>query len=87
MKKEYDLKRLKKVKTGAVVSASAKVAKTIRLDMDVVSWLVTEADKRGVKYQTLINSLLREAMQTDGVVLTVEQVREIVREELEKQVS
>ena len=87
MKKEYDLKKLRPLKRGAVVSKSAKVAKTIRLDLDVVEWLVIEADRRGNKYQTLINALLRTAMQNEGTVLTTDHVREIVREELKKRVS
>lgn len=84
MKKEYDLKKLKHVKSGAIVKKDAKVVKTIRLDLDIIGWLVREADQRGVKYQTLINSILRGAMQSGGVVLTEDKVREIVREELKK---
>ncbi len=87
MKKEYDLKKLKRVKTGAVVKKDAKVIKTIRLDLEIVGWLLQESDRRGVKYQALINSLLREAMQNDGIVLTAEKVREIVRDEIAKQAS
>ena len=87
MKKEYDLKKLKRAKTGAVVKKDAKVIKTIRLDVDLIGWLINEADRRGVKYQALINSLLRQAMQGGGVILTDEKVREIVRDELRKRAS
>lgn len=88
MKKEYDLKKLKPVKRGPLVSKkTAKISKTIRLDFAVVEWLVVEADKRGVKYQSLINSLLKEAMIAGGAVLTKDQVRQIVREELKKRAS
>lgn len=88
MKKEYNLKKLKPAKKGAVVSKkSTKVSKTIRLDFEVVEWLVAEADRRGVKYQSLINALLSEAMRTGGSVLTENQVRQIVRDELKKQAS
>lgn len=87
MKKEYDLKKLKRAKTGAVVNKDAKVIKTIRLDVDLIGWLINEADRRGVKYQALINSLLRQAMQGGGVILTDEKVREIVRDELRKRAS
>ena len=87
MKKEYDLSNLKRKKTGAVVKKDTKIIKTVRLDLDIVEWLLIEADRRGLKYQSLINSLLRGAMQTDGVVLTAEKVREIVRDELAKKAS
>lgn len=88
MKKEYDLKKLKTAKKGAVVSRrGTKVSKTIRLDFEVVEWLVVEAVRRGVKYQSLINSLLSEAKQAGGNVLTEEQVRQIVRDELAKVAS
>ena len=84
MKKEYDLKKLKRTKTGAVVKKDAKVIKTIRLDVDLIGWLINEADRLGVKYQALINSLLRQAMQSGGIILTADKVREIVRDELQK---
>ena len=84
MKKEYDLKKLKRTKTGTVVKKDAKVIKTIRLDVDLIGWLINEADRLGVKYQALINSLLRQAMQSGGIILTADKVREIVRDELQK---
>jgi uncharacterized protein (DUF4415 family) len=87
MKKEYDLKKLKRTKTGAVVKKDAKVIKTIRLDVDLIGWLINEADRLGVKYQALINSLLRQAMQSGGIILTADKVREIVRDELQKRAS
>ena len=87
MKKEYDLKKLKRAKTGAVLKKDAKVIKTIRLDVDLVEWLINEADRRGVKYQALINSLLRQTMLGGGVIFTAEKVREIVRDELRKRAS
>lgn len=88
LKKEYDLKKLKPLKRGAVVSAKGtKVSKTIRLDIEIVAWLVAEAEKRGTMYQSLINSLLKEAMLAGGSVLTENRVRKIVREELRKRAS
>lgn len=87
-KKEYDLKKLKRVKQGAVVpKKGTKVSKTVRLDLEIVEWLVVEAEKRGVKYQTLLNSLLREVMKGGGAVLSEEQVRRIVKDELAKRAS
>ena len=59
MKKEYDLKSLKrrpgKVK---VVPEAAKIAINIRLDAILVSDLRDEAERMGIPYQTLINSVL-----------------------------
>ena len=45
---------------GAVVQPNAKVQKTVRLDLDVLSWLMREGERRGIPYQTLLNSLLKE---------------------------
>ena len=52
-----------KVKSrGAVVKnprdAKVKISKTVRLDGDLVSWLVSESDRTGIPYQTLMNSVL-----------------------------
>lgn len=58
IKKEYDLKKLKKrlpVKTHA---EAAKVAINIRVDAIVVDELKNEAERMGLPYQTLINSIL-----------------------------
>jgi uncharacterized protein (DUF4415 family) len=86
MKKEYDLDRMKPKKRGAVVPKSAKIMKTVRLDADVVHWLVAEADVRGIGYQTLLNQTLREAMLGAGTRDTAlcDEIREIIREELRR---
>jgi predicted DNA binding CopG/RHH family protein len=59
MKKEYDLKRLKK-REGAVKTdeSAAKVAISIRLDGAVLAQIRTEAERLGIPYQTFIGSLL-----------------------------
>ena len=59
MKKEYDLKKLKR-RPGKVKSDvdAAKVPISIRLDGGVLSTLKTEAERLGIPYQTLIGSLL-----------------------------
>ena len=62
MKKQYDLKKLRVTRRGAVAKPTSKVQKTIRLDLDVLTWLFKEGDRRGLPYQTLINSTLKEAM-------------------------
>jgi uncharacterized protein (DUF4415 family) len=39
-----------------------KVSKTVRLDGDLVQWLVAESERTGIPYQTLMNAKLRESM-------------------------
>lgn len=84
MKKEYDFSKMKIKKRGALAKPDAKVQKTIRLDLDVISWLVKEAGIRGVPYQTLINMTLKEAMNRSGEKPLKDLVRKVVREELKK---
>ena len=66
MKKDYDFKKMKVKSRGAVVKkprdAKVKISKTVRLDGDLVSWLVSESERTGIPYQTLMNAKLREAM-------------------------
>lgn len=79
MKKEYDFSKTKQVKRKFLnpKEAKVKISKTVRLDGDLVHWLVAEAERTGIPYQTLMNSKLREAMNLP------DRVREIVRKELE----
>ena len=80
MKKEYDLAKMKRVQRKPINAkeAKVKVSKTVRLDGDLVQWLVAEAEKTGIPYQTLMNAKLREAMNLP------DRVRELVREEIGK---
>jgi predicted DNA binding CopG/RHH family protein len=59
MKKEYNLKKLKKrpgkVKTDA---DAAKTPISIRLDGSVLAILKTEAERLGIPYQTFVSSIL-----------------------------
>jgi predicted DNA binding CopG/RHH family protein len=59
MKKEYDLKALKR-RTSRVKAHpdAAKVAISIRLDGSVLAAVKTEADRMGIPYQTYIGSVL-----------------------------
>lgn len=59
MKKEYNLKKLKK-RSGSlkVDSTAAKVPISIRLDGGELADLRTEAERLGLPYQTLISSIL-----------------------------
>jgi predicted DNA binding CopG/RHH family protein len=59
MKKEYDLKKLRKrAGTVKVDSGAAKSAISIRLDGSVLAAFKTEAARMGIPYQTLIGSVL-----------------------------
>ena len=66
MKKEYDLKTMKVKSRGGVVknprNAKVEISKTVCLDGDLVSWLVSKSEKTGIPYQILMSSKLREAM-------------------------
>ena len=57
MRKEYDLKSIKKRKIKSDAEAS-KIATSIRLDGSDVADLKTEALRMGIPYQTLIGSIL-----------------------------
>jgi|JI7StandDraft_1071085.scaffolds.fasta_scaffold485440_1 uncharacterized protein (DUF4415 family) len=88
MKKQYDLKKMTVVRRGALARPTTKVQKTIRLDLDVLAWLVKEGQRRGIPYQTLINSTLKEAMlrsdatSADGDLQRL--IRNVVRAELKR---
>jgi predicted DNA binding CopG/RHH family protein len=59
MKKEYDLRKLKRRRETLKVDAeSAKTAISIRLDGSVLALLKTEAARLGIPYQTFVGSLL-----------------------------
>jgi uncharacterized protein (DUF4415 family) len=62
MKKEYDLKKMKRIRRPALDSKETKVAMTLRIDGDVILWLRQEAERTGIPYQTLLNAKLRESM-------------------------
>ena len=52
--------KFKGAKRGARLDPqSTKIAVTSRLDADVLSWLREQADKKGIPYQTLMNSILK----------------------------
>jgi len=44
-----------------------KVPTSMRLDNDILLFLKKEASEKKIAYQTLINTLLREHMQTVGI--------------------
>ncbi|MGK5088716.1 CopG family antitoxin [Bdellovibrionota bacterium FG-2] len=58
-----------------------KILISIRLDGDVLAAVKAEAQKKGVKYQPLINQMLKERFFGKP---EEDRIREIVREELAK---
>ena len=80
MKKEFRFKGSKKV-GDRFKDKDVKVSITARLDQKVVAWLRQESEKKGIPYQTLMNSILTVAMNTESQELLI---RKIVQEELQK---
>ena len=79
MKKEYDLKKLKKVGRGPVANPkTTKVQTSIRLDGDLMNWAQTEASGLGVGYQTFLNMKLREVMEKPSVMQRLEAIEKKV---------
>jgi len=64
MKKEYDLKKLKR-RSGTPKSdpEAARIPISIRLDGSVLAALKTEAERLGIPYQTYIGSVLHRFAQ------------------------
>ncbi len=64
MKREYDISKMKQVRRRRMNpgETKVKVSKTVRLDGDLVHWLVAESERTGIPYQTLMNAKLRESM-------------------------
>lgn len=45
MKKEYDFKKMKLRRCGILAAPDAKVMKTFRMDLDILSWLQKEGER------------------------------------------
>lgn len=89
MRKDYDFS---KGKRGAVVSPKGKTRITIMLDDDVIEHFRVAAEEQGMGYQTLINSMLREALvpttkRSSEAPVTASVLRRILREELRDEVA
>jgi uncharacterized protein (DUF4415 family) len=83
MKKEYDLKKMKRVNRKPLDPKQTKILKTFRVDADIFAWLLKSAEESGIPYQTFLNARLRWLMNTADTSLK-DQIREIVKEELKK---
>jgi len=86
MRDEYDFS---KARRGAVLPSPGKTRITIMLDDDVIEHFRAQAESEGVGYQTLINALLRKALEApkkrgaEDKALTVATLRRVLREELQ----
>jgi uncharacterized protein (DUF4415 family) len=88
MRKEYDFtgaKRAKDVPHLAKLQAEVAGGKTritILIDDDVLAGFRARAEREGKGYQTLINATLRAALAPEQAPVTVEALRQVLREEL-----
>jgi uncharacterized protein (DUF4415 family) len=80
MKAEYDFS---KGRRGQAVPTKGKTRVTMYLDDKIVAAFKAESARMGTGYQTLINEALAQHIGIAEKPMTVEQVRKIVREELE----
>ncbi len=80
MKKEYDLKKLKK-RSGKVKSDSSAVKTPIslRIDAKVLLSIRTEAERLGIPYQTFISSILYRYSNGQLVDLKSVNIDELVK--------
>ncbi len=79
MRSEYDFS---KGKRGAVIASPGKTRITIMLDNEVIEKFRAHAEKAGTGYQTEINRVLREYLASSGKPVTLEALRQVIREEL-----
>lgn len=80
MKNEYDFSKGKK---GALISSKGKTRITIYIDTAILEKFRTQAEEKGLGYQTLINQALREYLsKKDEVSVSEKQLRRILQEEM-----
>lgn len=79
MKAEYDFSDAKR---GAVIEPAGKTRISIFIDDDILAAFKSRAEQEGEGYQTLMNAALRTAIQPEGMPVTVEMLRRVLREEL-----
>ena len=88
MKKEYDFTGAKRAQDVPALAklqeeaAAGKVRITMYVDADILSAFRQKAEAEGTGYQTLMNAALREAAMPEHAPVTVETLRQIIREEL-----
>jgi uncharacterized protein (DUF4415 family) len=88
MRKEYDFTGAKRAQdVPHLAKLQAEIAKgksriTILIDDDVLAAFRARAEREGKGYQTLINEALRTALAPEQAPVTVEALRQVLREEL-----
>ena len=80
MQRKYDFS---KGKRGAVIPSPGKTRITIMLDDAVIETFRRRAEAAGRGYQTEINRVLRDYIESKAEPLTLEAVRRVIREELD----
>ncbi len=68
--------------TAQQVDPSGKTRISIFIDDDILAAFKSRAEQEGEGYQTLMNTALRTAIQPEGMPVTVEMLRRVLREEL-----
>ena len=63
MRPEYDFS---KGKRGAIISSKGKTRITIYLDDDILANFREQAETKGIGYQTLINEVLKQYIQSSS---------------------
>ena len=83
MKKPESFSRARR---GAVVpTPKGKTRITIRIDDEILDWFRDQVNTAGGgNYQTMINKVLREHIESPGVVSLEKTLRRVIREELRK---
>lgn len=79
MRDDYDFSAGRK---GAVLASPGKTRITMMLDDDIIEHFRARAEAAGCGYQTEINRVLRECLANGGRLLTLDALRQIIREEL-----
>ena len=79
MRREYDLKNLKRRPGNVRVDKSAaKIPVSLRLDGSDLALLKAEAEKRGIPYQTLVGSILHQFLNGELIERkTVEMLKKL----------
>jgi uncharacterized protein (DUF4415 family) len=86
MKQSGDFKHAKR---GAIVPVpKGKTRITIRIDDDILEWFREQVNAAGGgNYQTMMNNVLRDYIQSRDVVSIEKTVRRVIREELRKRAT
>lgn len=88
MKAEYDFSKAKRAKDVPhlaklqAATSKGKTRVTIYLDDEVLAAFRAHAESQGRGYQTLINDTLRQVIAMGNTPVTLESLRQVIREEL-----